>query len=584
MSEETKIQWCDSTVNPIMGCAGCELFPSPGKVLDPLDSAIAGATDGWKKGDAKRTFQTLVDEAYNAIEDPLEGHRRTVSTTNIWHLRKRFLELLDEKHGPDAAGAAEAVIEREITCYAAKQHMNRGLSLLDPNRDANSGHAPTFEQLTRFEGRGMEAARWKDLLGKVDPDRPWIDGLPRLIFVSDMGDAFSRKKDFSFLEKEVIGPATSELGRRHFWLWLTKRPGLMAAFADELNSFPENFCAMTTVTGPDAESLQRIDELRRVDAPVRGLSLEPIWERIPPESLDLTGIDWLILGGESGSKKKHSRPFAIEWAEELRDHCREKGVAFFLKQLGRRPTRGGEDLPLRDSHGGDWTEWPDEALRVREFPEAFHRYREGEPFQGGLRRIRKGEMTPAEADDFNRLHKIVARFARDTVVASDALYEIRDRRLYRGKFRTFSDYCESVHEMSRQYANRLIRAGKIRAEMMPIVSKMGLPEPQNEAQLRELARVPSPDERIEIYRDAVEHATAGEGEVTARLLAEVIARRQPENSEDVKPRLTPSQRLDQARPLLDRLESELREAGIESELITKLKALLGKHPTEPPSE
>ncbi len=578
MSEETKIQWCDSTVNPIMGCAGCELFPSPGEVLKAVDVAIAEATFNWEAGDARKWFKALITEVYAAIDEPSEGHRNVVTTTNIWHLREKFVDRVRERYGSGAATSAEAVVEREITCYAAKQHMNRGRSLLNPDRKTNSGYAPTFEQITYYQGRVEEATKWPDLLGTVDPDRPWIDGLPRLIFVSDMGDAFSRKKDFGFLKEEVIGPATSELGRRHFWLWLTKRPELMAEFATGLDGLPANFCAMTTVTGPDPKNLKRIDDLRRVDAPVRGLSLEPIWERIPPKKLDLRGIDWLILGGESGSKKKHSRPFAVEWAEELRDHCRENGVAFFLKQLGRRPTRDGQDLPLRDSHGGDWTEWPEEALRVREFPEAFHRYREDEQKAGGLRRIRKGDMTPAEADDFKRLHKIVARFARDTVVASDALYEIRDRKLYRGKFRNFGDYCESVHEMSRQYANRLIKAGKIRAEMVPIVSKMGLPEPENEAQLRELARLPSTEERVEVYREAVEQASDSDGKVTARLLAEVIERRRADAQE--KPdgdnrRLSPSQRLDRARPLLDQLESTLREAGFESDLIDELKTLLG---------
>ncbi|MEX2577540.1 MAG: hypothetical protein WD342_00670 [Verrucomicrobiales bacterium] len=83
-----------------------------------------------------------------------------------------------ELHGPEETGAAEAVIEREITCYAAKDHLKRGHSLLDPNRDVNSGYAPTFERITRYEGRVAAAAQWRDLLGTTAPDRPWIDGLP----------------------------------------------------------------------------------------------------------------------------------------------------------------------------------------------------------------------------------------------------------------------------------------------------------------------------------------------------------------------------------------------------------------------
>lgn len=86
---------------------------------------------------------------------------------------------------------------------------------------------------------------------------------------------------------------------------------------------------MTTVTGPDA--LHRVDELRQIKASCRGLSIEPLWERLPPESLDLNGIDWLVLGGESGG----IRTFDLAWVEELHAHCQKNGTAFFLKQLGR---------------------------------------------------------------------------------------------------------------------------------------------------------------------------------------------------------------------------------------------------------
>ncbi|MCB1207298.1 MAG: DUF5131 family protein [Verrucomicrobiae bacterium] len=578
MAKNTNIQWCDSTVNPIMGCAGCELFPSPGKVLKAVDDAIAEATSDWREGDSKKCFKALIAEAYAAIEEPREGHRNAVTTTNIWHLREKFFDRVRERYGSGAATSAEAVVEREITCYAAVLHMNKGQTLVKPFGEGHSGHAPTFEQITHFQGRVDGAIKWPDLFGTTDPDRPWIDGLPRLIFVSDMGDAFSRKSDFRFLKKEVIEPVTSELGRQHLWLWLTKRPKLMAEFAEEIGGFPENVCAMTTATGPDPESMKRIDDLRHVKASMRGLSLEPLWDRIPPAELDLGGIDWVILGGESGASKENLRPFALEWAEELRDHCRTRGVAFFLKQLGGRPIRDGRPLELAvGMKGGNWNKWPDESLRIREFPEAFHRYREGEPTVGGLRRVQQGGMTPVETKDFKRLDKIVSKFARDIVVASDALYEIRDRKLYRGKFKTFSDYCESVHEMSRQYANRLIRAGKIRAEMVPIVSKMGLPEPENEAQLRELARLPSTEERVEVYREAVVQASSDDGKVTARLLADVISRRNadlPPDSEGEVPHLTPIQRLNQARPLLDQLESTLQEAGVKSDILTKLRKLL----------
>lgn len=577
MSEETKIQWCDSTVNPIMGCAGCELFPTPKKILDAIDRKVAETIGSWPKGTAKNEFANLIEAAFRGIQNPEIGHRDTISVTNIWHLRERFIESLNEKHGKRAAAAVEAVINREVTCYAAKLHLNKAQSLVNPTRGANPGYAATFEQVTQFEGRVAEAAKWRDLLGSADSDRPWIEALPRLIFVSDMGDAFSRKRDFPFLKHEVIGPATTEEGRRHLWLWLTKRPHLMAEFAEELDGLPANFCAMTTLTGPDRESLKRLADLRRVRASIRGLSLEPLWERIPPNELDLDGIDWVIVGGESGAKTEHSRPFSIEWAEELRDHCRRNDVAFFLKQLGRRPIRGKTEIKLHDSHGGIWDEWPCGALRIREFPKAFHHYRADEPTQKLYRRVRQGDLTPTEADDFKRLGRIVARFSREIIVAAEALREIRDRRLYRAKFSTFSAYCESVHEMSRQYANRLIKAAEVRAEMVPIVTELGLPEPRNESQLRALGKLESTEERIDVYQEAIEQAKSDQQRLTAKLLAEVIAQRNNERfgkSSAPTYQRSPSARISEALPLLQQLEADLKRSKIETELIKRIREAL----------
>lgn len=99
--------------------------------------------------------------------------------------------------------------------------------------------------------------------------------------------------------------------------------------------------------------------------------------RDPPPHLEahpVSGIDWLIVGGESGPG---ARPCDLAWIRSLRDQCAAAGVACFIKQLGARPIFGGdfalktgpmEALGLRDSKGGNWNEWPAD-LRVREFPQ-----------------------------------------------------------------------------------------------------------------------------------------------------------------------------------------------------------------------
>lgn len=263
-----------------------------------------------------------------------------------------------------------------------------------------------------------------------------------MVFVSDMGDALSAKGDFKFLKSDVIPAIQSDDGKRHLWLWLTKRPERMAEFANDIGGFPSNVCAMTTITGPDPETLKRIDQLRKVKASCRGLSIEPLWERIPPAKLNLTGIDWVIVGGESGSGEE-TRPFASEWAEELREHCKKKGVAFFFKQFGRNPSRDGKIFKLKDKHGGEWEEW-DESLRIREFPSHFHAYRATEKqdrVEPRRSRASKAKcktttqenltVTPEEKAEFKRQHAIVETGVKAFWKVGQALAVIKAKNLWR---------------------------------------------------------------------------------------------------------------------------------------------------------
>lgn len=572
MGAKTEIQWCDSTVNPIMGCGGCELFPSPAKVLAAIDAAVSEALPSWKGGEAKRGYQALINEALRTAPDP-ERFSPVVTTTHIYHFREAFLAGIREAHSAKAGAAAERAIAEQITCYAGTLHLHRGLSLAKPGKEPKKGHAPVFEKPTQFFGRVVEMAGESDLLGKTDPERPWIDGLPRLVFVSDMGDAFSRKRDFAFLKEEVIQPILSDKGQRHLWLWLTKRPELMAEFAAEIGGFPANVCAMTTLTGADDESLRRVDDLRKVKASVRGLSIEPLWERIPPGKLNLRGIDWVIVGGESGSAIKYSRPFEIEWALELQRHCADNGVAFFLKQLGRRPLWQGELAKLKHNHGGDWDEWPDTAPKAREFPACFHAYRQGAPFAPGFRRPGQVAMSSAERKRFKKLDRMVSKFAKQLIVVAEALAEIKRDKLYRAKHKTFQDYCESVHQISRQYANRLVKAGEIYSEMVPIVSKMGMALPGNEAQMRELSRLPNTDQRVEVLRAIAEED--GDGNLTASRLREEIDRHLEASEPEREIAPSPSQRVRKAAALVDQIEAAIDSGKDLRVLLRELKAALG---------
>jgi protein gp37 len=109
--------------------------------------------------------------------------------------------------------------------------------------------------------------------------------------------------------------------------------------------------------------LPRIDHLRSADVAVRFLSIEPLLEDIGVLNLD--GIHWAIIGGESGHR---ARPFDLGWARSIVSQCGEQGVPCFVKQIGRRPMDGGIAVAISDFKGGNPKEWP-EDLRVREFPE-----------------------------------------------------------------------------------------------------------------------------------------------------------------------------------------------------------------------
>jgi len=93
----------------------------------------------------------------------------------------------------------------------------------------------------------------------------------------------------------------------------------------------------------------RADVLRQIPASTRFLSLEPLLSPLP--SLDLTGIDWVIVGGESGPGH---RPVDMAWVREIRDRCLAVGVAFFFKQVGgSTPKAGGRELD-----GRTWDQYP----------------------------------------------------------------------------------------------------------------------------------------------------------------------------------------------------------------------------------
>ena len=278
MGIKTKIEWCDSSVNPIMGCTGCTL--------------------------------------------------------------------------------------REKHCYAA---------ILCARYVGRKGWPKSFDEPEFFPGRLEKAVRWSALAGKPRPGKPWLNGLPRHIFVNDLSDGFCPDVDpWQWLAPSIPSMHLSP----HIWLLLTKWPDRMRQFFKEWNKpIPSNFYLGTTITS--ADDLWRVGELLQIQwAAVRFVSVEPMLggvelpaeeSFIDPDGFGWNGpmttemgnwsidpdatIDWVICGGESGPG---ARPMHPDWARSLRNQCQAAGVAFFYKQA----IINGKKISCPELDGKQWREMP----------------------------------------------------------------------------------------------------------------------------------------------------------------------------------------------------------------------------------
>lgn len=168
---------------------------------------------------------------------------------------------------------------------------------------------------------------------------------PRFVFVNSMSDLFHPRVPVDFIARvfEVMARSSA-----HTFQILTKRPERMARVVKQIQASP----LPNVWLGASIESerfQERAKAVSATPAAVHFLSLEPLLG--PLRSLDLSGIEWVIAGGESGH---HHRPVELDWVREVRDQCKESQVAFFFKQVGgRTPKAGGRLLD-----GRTWDEMP----------------------------------------------------------------------------------------------------------------------------------------------------------------------------------------------------------------------------------
>lgn len=180
----------------------------------------------------------------------------------------------------------------------------------------------------------------------LDKPRRWRRG--RLVFVNSMSDLFHEQVPLDYIKRvfEVMRGCP-----QHRFQVLTKRASRLAEVAGEL-PWPENIWMGVSVE--TAEYRWRIHELRKVPAGTRFLSVEPMLG--PVGRLPLKGIDWVIVGGESGHG---ARPMHADWVRSVQRQCERAGVAFFFKQWGgvRKKAAG------RLLDGREWNGMPAERER-----------------------------------------------------------------------------------------------------------------------------------------------------------------------------------------------------------------------------
>lgn len=220
------------------------------------------------------------------------------------------------------------------------------------------------------------------------------DGVRRRVFCASMADVFDNDGERLNAARDWLWELIEETPHLD-WLLLTKRIGNAVGMLPPrwLQQPPANMWLGATIVNQE-EADRDIPKLLSAPARVRFLSCEPLLEDLdlsnhiygpdePCEScpkdidcdcyfstrreLNLPAIDWIIVGGESGSQ---ARPFTLGFAKEIVRQCKYASIPVFIKQLGARPVnREGERCPaVHDRKGAVMEEWPEE-LRIRQFPE-----------------------------------------------------------------------------------------------------------------------------------------------------------------------------------------------------------------------
>jgi len=209
------------------------------------------------------------------------------------------------------------------------------------SRGCDNCYAATFAE--RFRGvkghpyeQGFDVKLWPS---RLNLPLEWEE--PRRIFVNSMSDLYHDKVPDAYI-RQVFD--TMNHAPQHVFQILTKRARRLLDLCPTLHWTPNIWQGVSVET---SDYVWRIAALRKVPARVRFLSLEPLLG--PITGLDLTGIHWVITGGESG---RGARPMDAQWAVEIRNQCRKAHVPFFFKQYGTLRSNPDPTDPTAKENGG----------------------------------------------------------------------------------------------------------------------------------------------------------------------------------------------------------------------------------------
>lgn len=166
---------------------------------------------------------------------------------------------------------------------------------------------------------------------KIDQPRTWRKG--KVIFVNSMSDLFHKDVPLEFIQQVF---KTMNETPQHIYQVLTKRSERLAEISDKL-TWSDNIWMGVSIE--DSEVLSRMEDLKRCGATTKFISAEPLLGPLP--NMNLSGIDWMIVGGESGFK---ARPIEKNWVVDIKNQCREQKVTFFFKQWGGKNKKRAGNL------------------------------------------------------------------------------------------------------------------------------------------------------------------------------------------------------------------------------------------------